>query len=62
MYEKALEKAQKQYGTDIKLKNLEYDSRWSVFSLILYWDAFGFFEKAKLNADVVSAPVNQNNQ
>lgn len=58
MYEKALSKAREQYGKDIELKNLEYDSSWSVFSLILYWDAFVFFEKAKLNADVVSKPVN----
>lgn len=49
----AEEKAKESYGDDAILANIDLRSKWSLYSLVLGLDLFGFVEDGALTADVL---------
>jgi hypothetical protein len=53
LLEQAKKEAEKKYGNNIELTNIEYEGNWSPASILLYFSMLGFVEKASITADVI---------
>jgi hypothetical protein len=53
LLEQATKEAEKKYGNNIELTNIEYEGNWSPASILLYFSMLGFVENASITADVI---------